>query len=169
MLETARGGILREGLGFDRCTIAVVTNIGEGDHLGSARHRDARGLARVKRVVVEAVGRHGAAVLNAADPLVAAMAAHCSGHVVFFACEEDNEVLVSHRAHGGRAVFVRNGTVMLAEGFYEQALIKVDRIPMTMNGKIKFEVENALAVLGAAWCMDLDLETIVRQAACSAG
>lgn len=166
VFETARGGILRAGLGFDECQIAIVTNIEEGDHLGLQDIHTPADLARVKRCIVEAVSRDGTAVLNAADPLVAAMAAHCVGRVLFFACEEDNEVLVSHRANGGRAIFVRNGTVVLAEGFDEKALIKVDRIPMTMNGQIRFEVENALAVLGAAWCMDIDVDTIVRQAAC---
>ena len=85
VLETARGGILREGLGFDQCDVAVVTNIGEGDHLGLRGIETLEELARVKRTVVEAVAPTGAAVLNAADPLVAAMADHCPGAVIFFA------------------------------------------------------------------------------------
>ena len=72
VFETARGGILREGLGFDRCDVAVVTNIGDGDHLGLVRHRHAsKKLAKVKRCIVEAVPPERHAVLNAADPLVA--------------------------------------------------------------------------------------------------
>src|SRR5206468_9568555 len=82
VLETARGGILREGLGFDRCDVAVVTNIAEGDHLGVADIETAEQLARVKRTLVEAVADDGAAVLKADDPLVAAMAEHCPGSVV---------------------------------------------------------------------------------------
>ena len=84
VLETARGGILRAGLGFDYCDVAVVTNIGEGDHLGLSGVETLESLAQVKRVIVEAVPPGGAAVLNAADPLVAAMASHCagSGHVL---------------------------------------------------------------------------------------
>ena len=117
VLETARGGILREGLGFDRCDVAVVTNIGKGDHLGLRGIETLEDLARVKRTVVEAVAPDGAAVLNAADPLVAAMAEHCPGTVIFFAATDDEPVLAAHRAAGGRAVFVRGGTVMcLAEG-----------------------------------------------------
>src|SRR5262249_45903724 len=115
VLETARGGILREGLGFDRGDVALVTNIGSGDHLGPRGVETLEELARVKRVVVEAVAPQGAAVLNATDPLVAAMAAHCSGKVVFFARNGSDPVLAAHRKNGGRAVFVRDGTLFLCE------------------------------------------------------
>ena len=85
VLETARGGILRAGLGFDRCDVAVVTNIADGDHLGTAGIDTPEELARVKRTIVDVVATEGAAVLKADDPLVAAMAAHCPGSVIFFA------------------------------------------------------------------------------------
>ena len=85
VLETARGGILREGLGFDRCHVGVVTNIGQGDHLGLRGIDTLEDLARVKRCVVEAVSRGGHAVLNADDPLVAGMAERCRGAVIWFA------------------------------------------------------------------------------------
>src|ERR1700753_2526150 len=88
VLETARGGILREGLGFDRCTVGVVTNIGRGDHFGLRGIETLEELARVKRVVVENVADDGVAVLNAGDPLVAAMAPACPGRVVFFGRNE---------------------------------------------------------------------------------
>src|SRR5439155_24787205 len=83
VLETARGGILREGLGFDRCDVAVVTNIGEGDHLGLHDIETLEKLAQVKRAPVDVVGPGGAAVLKADDPLVVEMAPHCPGAVVF--------------------------------------------------------------------------------------
>ena len=81
--ETARGGILRAGLAFDRCDVAVVTNMGEGDHLGLNDIETLDKLARVKRVPVEAVGKDGTVVLNAADALVADMAKYCPGKVIF--------------------------------------------------------------------------------------
>src|SRR5690606_38628556 len=81
VLETARGGLLREGLGFDRCRVAVVTNIGEGDHLGLNHIDDVDTLAEVKRVVVQNVSTDGFAVLNADDARVAAMAQWCPGAV----------------------------------------------------------------------------------------
>ena len=100
VLETARGGILRAGLAFDRCDVAVVTNMGEGDHLGLNDIETVEKLARVKRVPVEAVSPDGAAVLNATDKLVAEMAKFCPGSVVFFAIDPEHPVIAKHRTEG---------------------------------------------------------------------
>ena len=81
VLETARGGMLREGLGFDWCDVAIVTNVGEGDHLGLGGIETVDELARVKSLPVRRVSAQGAAVLNADDPLVAGMAKLCRGSV----------------------------------------------------------------------------------------
>ena len=145
VLETARGGILREGLAFDFCDVAVVTNIGDGDHLGLGDINTPEELAKVKRCIVEAVSPEGYAVLNAADPLVVEMAAHCPGGVVFFALDPDHPVIVRHRGVGGRAAFVRDGQVVLAEGDREEAVLALDRLPLTRGGQIAFQVENSLA------------------------
>src|SRR5205085_84694 len=115
VLETARGGILRAGLGFDLCDVAVVTNIAEGDHLGLNGIDTPEKLAQVKRCVVEATAKTGNAVLKADDPLVAAMAAKCPGSVIFFCLDPDHEVVRKHRLAGGRAIFVRNHMIVLAE------------------------------------------------------
>ncbi|MCC7083505.1 MAG: cyanophycin synthetase [Pirellulales bacterium] len=160
VLECARGGILRSGLAFDRCDVAVVTNIGEGDHLGMNDIETLEKLARVKRVPVEAMGEDGTAVLNAADPLVAEMAARCVGKVVFFAREPNHPVILKHRAAAGRAVIVREGTIMLVEGDCEIPLIPVNRVPLTHEGRIGFQVENALASVGAVWSLGLTRELI---------
>jgi cyanophycin synthetase len=85
VLETARGGVLREGLAFDVCDVAVVTNIGMGDHLGLNYISTVADLAVVKRVVVQNVAPHGTAVLNATDPMCVEMADACPGSVTFFA------------------------------------------------------------------------------------
>src|SRR5204862_5464227 len=103
VLETARGGILRAGLGFDRCDVAVVTNIGEGDHLGLADIETLEKLAQVKRAIVDVVLPEGSTVLKADDPWVAAMAPKCKGSVIFFAQRGDDPVIVEHRKQGGRA------------------------------------------------------------------
>jgi cyanophycin synthetase len=160
VLETARGGILRSGLAFDRCDVAVVTNIGEGDHLGMNDIETLEKLARVKRVPVEAVGENGSAVLNAADPYVAEMATRCKGNVVFFSRDPDHAVILKHRAAGGRAVVVREGTIMLVEGDCEIPLLPVNRVPLTHEGRIGFQVENTLAAVGAAWSLGLTREVI---------
>jgi cyanophycin synthetase len=160
VLETARGGILREGLGFDRCDVAVVTNIGEGDHLGLRGIETTEQLARVKRVLVEAVAPGGAAVLNAADPLVAAMAEGCPGAVIWFARDGDRPRIARHRDTGGRAAFVRGGAIVLAEGGREERLADLADVPMTHAGRAGFQVENALAGAAAAWALGLDRAAI---------
>ncbi len=162
VLETARGGILREGLGFDRCDVGVVTNIGEGDHLGLCDIHTLEDLARVKRVVVEAVAPTGVAVLNAEDPLVAAMAEKCPGSVIYFALDSENAVLKEHRQKGGRAVFVR-GNVVLASGTQDIPIISVEQIPLTQGGRIRFQVENTLAAVAAAWGAGVPVETIIHR------
>ena len=160
VLETARGGILREGLGFDHCDVAVVTNIGDGDHLSLRGIETLDELARVKRTVVEAVAPAGSAVLNAADPLVVAMAAHCPGKVIYFARDADDAIVTAHRRTGGLSVFVRKGAVILARGDSEETLIELERVPLTHGGRVGFQVENVLAAAAAAWALDTPLAAI---------
>ena len=155
VLETARGGILREGLGFDRCNVAVVTNVGMGDHLGLNYISTVEDLAIVKRVIVENVAPDGMAVLNAADPYVAAMAENCPGSVTFFAADGNHPVLATHRAQGGRAVFVEAGDIVLAEGGNMLRLPLKD-IPLTRAGTLGFQVENAMAAAAAVWALGLE-------------
>lgn len=160
VLETARGGILREGLGFDTCDVGVVTNIGEGDHLGLADIETLEQLAKVKRCIIEAVHKNGFGVLKANDPLTAEMAEKCKGAVVFFALDGNDPVLMAHRAKGGRGAFVRDNAVMLAEGNTDFVLLSLDRVPLTHNGRIGFQVENVLAAASACWALGMPCEQI---------
>jgi cyanophycin synthetase len=164
VFETARGGILREGLAFDYCDVAVVTNIGEGDHLGLSDVNTPEELAKVKRCIVEAVASTGHAVLNANDPLVVEMAAHCAGQVIFFAVDGNHPVVVRHRGVGGRAAFVRDGQIVLAEAEREEVVLSLDRIPLTRNGQIVFQVENSLASIAAAWSLGIPMDVIRARA-----
>ncbi len=160
VLETARGGMLREGLAFDACDVAIVTNVGEGDHLGIGHIHTIEQLAEVKRIPVEAVDKNGSAVLNADDPLVAAMASACRGSVVFFSHAADNPLLVKRRSEAGRVVFTRDGALVLAHGASEFSLITLDRVPLTHAGKIKFQVENVMAAVAATWALGVPAEFI---------
>jgi cyanophycin synthetase len=160
VLETARGGILREGLGFDLCDVAVVSNIGEGDHLGLCDIDTLEKLARVKRVPVEAVTPEGAAVLNAADALVAGMAEQCPGSVIFFGIDPADSVIHAHREAGGRAAFVRDGRIVLARGEHETVLAALADVPVTHGGVIRFQVENVLAAAAACWSLDVPAAVI---------
>lgn len=159
VLETARGGILREGLAFDRCKVAVVTNIGVGDHLGLNHIHTVEELAAVKRVIVENVAPDGTAVLNAADTIVAAMAACCPGSVIFFAADPAHPVLAAHRAAGGRTVQVEAGHLVAIDGLAQHRIALAD-IPLTRNGSIPFQVDNAMAALAAGWAAGLSWNAI---------
>jgi len=161
VLETARGGILREGLGFDFCDVGIVTNVGEGDHLGLSDIETIEQLAKVKRCVIEAVHKNGFGVLKANDPLTAEMAEKCKGRVIFFAIDENDPVLTDHRIKGQRVVFVRNGMIIIAEGAEETALTTLDKIPLTHQGRILFQVENVLAGVAACWGAGMSVSQIV--------
>jgi cyanophycin synthetase len=159
VFETARGGVLREGLGFDRCNVAVVTNIGMGDHLGLNYISTVEDLAVVKRVIVQNVAPNGMAVLNAADPMVAAMAYSCPGTVTFFAKDSHHPVLATHRAQGRRVLYLDGDAIVAVEGKNTHR-IPLTEIPITHNGKIGFQVENAMAAIGAAWALNIGWETV---------
>jgi len=161
VFETARGGILREGLGFDRCQVAVVTNIGEGDHLGLNFITTVEDLAVLKRVIVQNVAPDGYGVLNAADPIVAAMASACPGKIIYFAADRHHPVMATHRAQGHRSVYVDGDSIIAAEGSWREAIHLRD-VPITRNGRIGFQVENVMAAVAAAWGAGLSWETVRR-------
>ena len=161
VFETARGGVLREGLGFDMCDVAVVTNIGIGDHLGLNYITTVDELAVVKRVIVENVAPHGTAVLNAADPQVARMAAHGPGGIIFFARDKANPVLATHKAQGKRVVYANEEGIVCQEG-RKSYRIPFSAIPLTHNGSIGFQVENAMAATATGWALGLDWAVIEK-------
>ncbi|MDY0744414.1 cyanophycin synthetase [Paucibacter sp. R3-3] len=161
VFETARGGVLREGLGFDRCQVAVVTNLGAGDHLGMNFLNTVEELALVKRVIVQNVAPTGYAVLNAADPVVANMASTCPGQIIFFARDRHHALMATHRAQGKRCVYVDGEMLVAAQGSWREQIPLRD-IPITRNGAIGFQVENAMASVAAAWGVGIDWDTIRR-------
>jgi cyanophycin synthetase len=166
VFEVAGGGILREGLGFDRADVSVVTNIGEGDHLGMQYINTAEDLAYVKSTVVDVVKPEvGTAVLNAADPLTAAMQAQCRGKVTYFALNPEHPVIVAHREAGGSAATVKDGQLILARGADETAIMPLAEIPLTRGGRIGFQIENVLAASAAAWALGISRDVIRRELA----
>ena len=161
VFETARGGVLREGLAFDRCDVAVVTNIGVGDHLGLSFITTVEDLAVVKRVVVQNVAPDGMAVLNAADPMTAAMASACPGGVTLFTYAADHPLMATHRAQGHRVVYVQDGHIVAVQNQQEQHF-DLKKIPITRNGTIGFQVENVMAAIAAAWALGVDWQIIQK-------
>ncbi len=151
VLETARGGILREGLGFDRCDIGAVLNV-TPDHLGVGSVQDLHDLAAVKSVVTESVSRRGWSVLNADDPLTLRMARHAGGQVAWFSMKPESELsggLLKHIAEGGVMVGLEgDGSqrhIVIRKGPEVQPVCAVHEIPATLDGAAEFNVANALA------------------------
>ncbi len=159
VLETARGGMLREGLAFDRCQVAVVTNIGMGDHLGLNYISTVEDLAVLKRVIVQNVATSGVAVLNATDPIVAAMAGNCPGQVTFFGLDAHHPIIATHRAQGKRVLFVEDEQIVAMQGNHS-VRIPLSEIPVTRSGAIGFQIENAMASIAAAWAVGVPWQTI---------
>lgn len=159
VLETARGGILRSGLAWDRSTVSVVLNIAN-DHLGMEGIETAERLARVKQVVIESVSKDGYGVLNAEDPLVVPMAEVCPGKIIFFGMDSSVPALASHLANGGKAVYTSNDVIVLAEGSEETLLMRTSDIPATYGGLIPFQVQNVLAAAAACWGAGVSVDSI---------
>ncbi len=161
VLETARGGLLREGLAFDQCDVAIVTNLGGGDHLGLNYITTLEDLKVLKRVIVLNVAPTGTAVLNAADPAVVAMAPHCPGSVTFFARDGHHPVIATHMAQGKRVLFVDRGDIVCVEGAFMKRL-PLARVPLTRKGQIGFQVENVMASVAAAWAVATPWDAIQK-------
>ncbi|WP_114969043.1 cyanophycin synthetase [Rhodoferax ferrireducens] len=159
VLETARGGMLREGLAFDRCDVAVVTNVGSGDHLGLNYITTVEDLAVLKRVIVQNIAPDGVAVLNAADEIVASMAKHCHGSITFFATDRNHPVMATHLAQGRRVVFIEDGCLVAAQGAVRHR-VPLSGVPITRQGTIGFQVENVMASVAAAWGLGLDWDIL---------
>jgi cyanophycin synthetase len=168
VFEVARGGILREGLGFDRCDVAVVTNV-TPDHLGLGGIDTLRQLSDVKGVIVEAVPRSGTAVLNADDPYVARLARRCDGAVIYFsmATEKGSEGfdrVDGHCGRGGAAFVVRptseGDQIVLRHGPRTMPVLYTHLVPATFGGKARMNVANALAAAAGAWAAGAHLHDI---------
>ena len=166
VLETARGGILRSGLGFDRCDIAVVTNIAS-DHLGLGGIDSLDDLARVKSVVPQSVFRDGKSILNADNEYTIDMARTARGEIIFFSMSEDSPALREHLRQRGRAVVLRptrhGEMITIIEHRRETSLILASEIPATFGGRLRVNIANAMAAAAAAIGGDVQLEHI-RQA-----
>ncbi len=161
VLETARGGILRGGLGYDKADVAVVTNIGP-DHLGQDGVETLDDLFWVKSLVVEAVKESGYVVLNADDPYATRFASRAGGQVVYFTLHEDNLLVRRHLGAGGSAVFVRQGVVYAGSGCRAVRIISLKSIRAGMGGRAVFNLENALAATAAAFFLGVPVAVIRR-------
>jgi cyanophycin synthetase len=163
VFETARGGILREGLGYGKNDVAVVLNV-TGDHLGLKGIDSLEQLAAVKQVVVEAVPKTGWAVLNADDELVAGMRKACSGSVIMFSMQERNDLVDRWVRRGGKAVVLEKGPrgemMVIREGRRTMPIAWVHTLPATFEGRARMMVQNAMAAAAAAHAAGAHLHDI---------
>ncbi len=159
VLETARGGILRSGLGFSHCDIAVITNIQE-DHLGIADIHTLDDLAKVKQVVVDSVKRDGWAILNADDKHCVRIGKETRCNVGYFTLDEKNPVVAEHCRKGGIAAVYENGFITIKKGDWKIRIEKVTHVPITFNGTVSFMTQNALAACLATFVWGFKIEDI---------
>lgn len=175
VLETARGGILRAGLGFNTCDIGVVTNIQE-DHLGISDVHTLDDLTRVKSVVIGAVKRSGWAVLNADNPYCLKIAAQADCNIAYFSMDEKNPAIKAHCKGGGIAAIYENGFITIKKGDWKIRVEKATRIPLTFNGTVEFMIQNVLAATLTTFLwgyktedIRMSLETFIPSAAQTPG
>jgi cyanophycin synthetase len=159
VLETARGGILRSGLGFSECDIGIVLNVA-ADHLGIGDIDTVEDLAHLKSVVVESVQPNGYAILNADDPLVVAMASRVKAQVAYFSMNPDSALIRSHTQQGGLAAIYENGYLSILKGDWTLRIDQAVNVPLTMGGRAPFMIANALAASLAAFAHGIRIEDI---------
>ncbi|CAG2132922.1 Cyanophycin synthetase [Cupriavidus campinensis] len=160
VFENDSGMILSQGLPYDRCQVGVVTNFAQPDHLGDYYVEDEDRMYNVLRTQVDVVLDNGVAVLNAGDARLVEMAELCDGDVVFFGLTADLPAIAAHRAAGKRAVFVRDGKVVMATGQSELPLTDVSAIPLTYAGRVAFQIENVLAAVATGWALGISNDLI---------
>jgi cyanophycin synthetase len=164
VLECARGGMLRSGLGFAQCDVGIVTNVAS-DHLGLRDIHTLEEMSRVKAVVPQTVKKEGYAILNADDDLVFQMAEELECQVAFFSMNEESPRILEHIAKGGIAGVFENGFISIFKNTYKLRIDRVADIPLTFGGRARFNIENILAAALAGYVSKLevaDIQTALR-------
>lgn len=160
VLETARGGIVSRGLGYDLADVGIITNISE-DHLGLDGINTFDDLAHVKALVVEAVREDGYAVLNADDKYCVEVGDRLNKKVIYFSTDFRNIIIQKQITGGGKAVYIRDNDIYVFDGAEEIKLMHTWDIPATLNGAISYNVKNSLSAIAGAYGLGVELEYIV--------
>ncbi len=159
VLECARGGILRAGLGFKKCDIGVVTNVA-GDHLGLKGIHTIDQLAKVKGVIPETVHKDGYSVLNADDDRVYAMRNNIESKFALFSMDEENPRILRHCRNNGVSAIYENGYITIIKGEWKMRVAKAVNVPLTKGGKASFMIQNVLAAVLATYLQGFSIEDI---------
>ncbi len=157
VLETARGGILKKGLGFDRCSVSVVTNIKE-DHIGVDNIRNIEDIFTIKSVLVEATEEDGHCVINANDNFAERLMKKGRGKPVLFSIEP-NELTDEHIDQGGLAFVHEDNYLFMYDDCSRTKIMGIDEAPFLMGG-VSMLLENSLAAIAASYCVGISLESI---------
>jgi cyanophycin synthetase len=157
VLESARGGLLRAGLGFKKCDIGIVTNVA-ADHLGLKGIHTIEQLAKVKGVIPETVLPNGYAILNADDDLVYEMRRTVNCNVALFSMDENNPRIKALQRIGGITAVYENGYVTICRGEWKMRIMKAENIPLTYGGKAKFMIQNVLPAILTANIQGFSIE-----------
>jgi cyanophycin synthetase len=159
VLETARGGILRSGLGFDGCDVGVVMNV-QADHLGIGDIDTIEDLAKLKSVIAKTAMPTGYVVLNADDPLVVAMAKDVVAKIAYFSMHSDNPLVQNHVKEGGLAAIYEDGFIVIVKGDWKIPVAEAVNVPITLGGRAAFNIQNAMAASLTAFTQDVKIEEI---------
>ncbi|MCK5773222.1 MAG: cyanophycin synthetase, partial [Thermoplasmata archaeon] len=155
VLEVARGGMLRRGLGYNESDVGVMLNV-TSDHLGEGGIETLEDLARLKAIVVETVKETGHAVLNADDPLVLPFQEKTKGNVILFSLDPDNPALRENLKKGNMNVTFKDDSIIIQKGGWTSVVAKVVEVPITYSGKATFNIQNAMAAVAASSALGLN-------------
>ena len=159
LLEVARGGLVRKGLGYDVADVAILTNIGD-DHIGLDGIESVEDLAFAKSLVLEAIKPNGYSVINADDKMAEYLINRASGKLILFSQTHNNEILVKHIKEGNIALCIEEDSIYIYNNFEKTKLIDLNSIPITFNGTLECNVENVLAGSSALYGLGTPLDTI---------
>lgn len=159
VLEVARGGIIRRGLGFDNCSVGVLLNVDE-DHIGLDGVEDLEELSLVKSTVIEVVSDNGVSVLNADDPAVVSLRKRAGGQIIFFSMNPKNAIIQQHLAGGGTAVVYKDGNVVINSSLPSIHVLSALEAPITLGGVATFNIANVLAAVAALHSLGISTDMI---------
>ncbi len=159
VIEVARGGIIRRGLGFAECQVGILLNVGE-DHIGTDGVEDVEELALVKATVIEVVKESGSAILNADDPIVVGLSDRARGEVIYFSMQADNPIVCRHLDAGGTAVVLEHGSVVIRSPRPALHVLPVVEAPITLRGVVTFNTANVLAAVAALHGLGVPVDLI---------
>jgi len=161
VLETARGGIVNKGLGYDLADVGLITNIGD-DHIGIDGINTLEDMADVKSLIVEAVKPEGYSIINADDIYAERIGKRASGNVIYFSQNHNNRLIIQHKNNGKKAVYIKENIIYIFNGEKELPIINIENIPATFGGALEHNIENSLGAVAASYGIGIDTAIISK-------